>query len=190
MYRYLYDIYRYRTKIFIFCTIWTKETGNWSGRIQHIEGRTVLLHLLMSDQLLLETQLCYTLIVCTCRLRQLFPYNAHSNRKEKAGFASPDPAGISNFQHSIISRSESKSSSLQKKITITVHAMLWIGIVLMSIRIWISILMPIQIRIRIGIKKKPMPILWTKVKCSNFFTSLQLRDTVPIRIGRIKIGIP
>ncbi len=63
-----------------------------SGLIQHIEKRTVLLlHLLMSDQLLLETQLCYALIVCTCRLRQLFADNANSYRKKTAGFASLDP---------------------------------------------------------------------------------------------------
>jgi hypothetical protein len=45
----------------------------------------------MSDQLLLETQFCFALIVCTCRLGQLFADNANSNRKKKAGVGSLDP---------------------------------------------------------------------------------------------------
>ncbi len=62
-----------------------------SGLLQQIEGRTV--HL-MSDQLLLESQFCFALIVCTSSLGQLFADIANSYRKKTAGFASLDPALI------------------------------------------------------------------------------------------------
>ncbi len=63
----------------------------WSYTAYWRTYSTVLLHLLMSDQLLLETQFCFALIVCTCRLGQLFADNANSNRKKKAGVGSLDP---------------------------------------------------------------------------------------------------